>query len=71
MDESIIINNIVKLLIDNKLVDDLLDIDGIPYVAQVQLINDGIDTLKTGYNSAQLDIMPFKNILNEMYAKDT
>ena len=34
-------------------------------------INDGIDTLKTGYNSAQLDIMPFKNILNEMYAKDT
>lgn len=34
-------------------------------------INDGIDTYKTGYNSAQLDIMPFKNILNEMYAKDT
>ena len=34
-------------------------------------INDGIDTLKIGSNSAQLDIMPFKNILNEMYAKDT
>lgn len=30
-------------------------------------ITDGIDTL----NSNQNDIMPFKNILNEMYAKDT
>ncbi len=30
-------------------------------------INDGIDTL----NSIEVDIMPFKNILNEMYAKDT
>ena len=30
-------------------------------------ITDGIDTL----NSYEFDIMPFKNILNEMYAKDT
>ena len=30
-------------------------------------ITDGIDTLK----SNETDIMPFKNILNEMYAKDT
>ena len=30
-------------------------------------VTDGIDTL----NSNQNDIMPFKNILNEMYAKDT
>ncbi len=30
-------------------------------------VTDGIDTL----NSGQTDIMPFKNILNEMYAKDT
>lgn len=30
-------------------------------------VTDGIDTL----NSSQNDIMPFKNILNEMYAKDT
>nr|WP_241003653.1 recombinase family protein [Streptococcus equi] len=30
-------------------------------------ITDGIDTL----NSGEIDIMPFKNILNEMYAKDT
>ena len=41
--------------------------NNIRYIA----INDAIDTLKTGTNSAQLDIMPFKNILNEMYAKDT
>lgn len=30
-------------------------------------ITDGIDTI----NSYEFDIMPFKNILNEMYAKDT
>lgn len=30
-------------------------------------ITDGIDTL----NTYEMDIMPFKNILNEMYAKDT
>lgn len=30
-------------------------------------ITDGIDTI----NSCEFDIMPFKNILNEMYAKDT
>ncbi|HEM6502486.1 TPA: recombinase family protein [Streptococcus suis] len=30
-------------------------------------ITDGIDTL----NAQEVDIMPFKNILNEMYAKDT
>lgn len=30
-------------------------------------ITDGIDTL----NAQEIDIMPFKNILNEMYAKDT
>lgn len=30
-------------------------------------ITDGIDIL----NSGEIDIMPFKNILNEMYAKDT
>ena len=30
-------------------------------------ITDGIDTSKSG----ETDIMPFKNILNEMYAKDT
>lgn len=36
---------------------------GVRYIA----INDGIDTVK----NTQIDIMPFKNILNEMYAKDT
>lgn len=30
-------------------------------------ITDGIDSI----NSYEFDIMPFKNILNEMYAKDT
>jgi DNA invertase Pin-like site-specific DNA recombinase len=35
---------------------------GVRYIA----LNDGVDTL----NNANTDITPFKNILNEMYAKD-
>ncbi len=70
LDESIIINNIVKLLIDNKLVDDLLDIDGIPYVAQVQLINDGINTRISITNG--FEYVPLKNLkaFNETYKID-
>ena len=30
-------------------------------------INDGVDSI----NNAQMDITPFRNIINEMYAKDT
>ena len=44
------------------MIEDFFPRNGVRYIA----MNDGIDTLRDNN-----DIAPFKNILNEMYSKDT
>lgn len=67
LDESIILNNINNLLIDNRLVDDLLKIEGVPSAAQTQLIKDGINTRISIANGFEYVALRNLKSFNELY----